>query len=106
MVVVPRVGTLMPTVIGLFSPKFDGVSDFSDGLAAVNVGAQRGMGGKWGYISKTGGVVIAPRFLVAGHFHNGRACAMEETHKDALIDKTGNLNRLDDTEKFRLTTAP
>jgi hypothetical protein len=72
-------------------PRFDGVSDFSEGLAAVNVGAQCGMGGKWGYINKAGAVVIAPRFLFAGHFHNGRACAMEEAHKDAVIDKTGTV---------------
>src|SRR5262245_32454567 len=45
--------------------RFDDGSEFSQGLAAVNVGAQwttgRGaypLGGKWGYIDKTGKLVI------------------------------------------------
>jgi hypothetical protein len=70
-------------------PKFDGISDFSEGLAAVNVGAQCGMGGRWGYVNKAGAVVIAPRFLFAGNFHDGRACVLEQAHKDAVIDETG-----------------
>jgi WG containing repeat len=72
-------------------PKFDGVSDFSEGLAAVNVGAQCGMGGKWGYINTAGSMVVEPRFLVAGQFHNGRACVMEEPHKNAVIDREGTI---------------
>jgi len=72
-------------------PNFDAVSDFSEGLAAVNVGAQCGMGGKWGYINKAGALAIPPRFLFAGHFQNGRACVMEEAHKNVVIDKTGTV---------------
>ena len=72
-------------------PRFGSVSDFSEGLAAINLDAQCGMGGKWGYINQGGVVVIAPRFLFAGQFHNGRACAMEEAHKDVVIDKTGTV---------------
>src|SRR6266700_3238826 len=50
--------------------QFDGLSDFSEGLAAVNLGADCGMGGKWGYIDKNGNTVIPFRFLSAGQFHN------------------------------------
>jgi hypothetical protein len=72
-------------------PKFDAVSDFSEGLAAVNIGAQCGMGGKWGYINKAGSIVISPTFLLAGQFHNGRACVTDESHKNTVIDRTGTI---------------
>jgi hypothetical protein len=70
-------------------PKFDNVSDFSEGLAAINVGAQCGMGGRWGYVNTAGSIVIEPRFLVAGQFHHGRACVVEESHGTSVIDRTG-----------------
>ncbi len=43
------------------------LATFSEGLAAVRVGNERG------YIDKTGKLVINPQFDVAGDFHNGRA---------------------------------
>ena len=49
-------------------PQFDGLSDFSEGLAAVNMGANCGMGGKWGYVDKAGQSVIPFRFLGRGRF--------------------------------------
>ncbi len=71
-------------------PQFDGLSDFSEGLAAVNLGANCGMGGNWGYIDKNGNTVISFRFLSAGQFQNGRACVWEERGKGQLIDRNGN----------------
>ena len=41
--------------------------DFSEGLTPVRTENQ------WGYIDKTGKVVIAPRFVGAGRFRNGIA---------------------------------
>jgi WG containing repeat len=70
--------------------QFAGLSDFSEGLAAVNLGANCGMGGKWGYIDRNGDTVILFRFLSAGQFHNGRACAWEERGKAEVIDRGGN----------------
>lgn len=51
--------------------QFDQAEDFSDGLAAVRVG------GKWGFIDRTGRVVIAPRFIRADRFWNGMARVIE-----------------------------
>jgi len=71
-------------------PQFDGLSDFSEGLAAVNLGANCGMGGRWGYIDKNGNAVIPFRFLSAGQFQNGRACVWEERGKGEVIDRNGS----------------
>jgi hypothetical protein len=70
-------------------PQFDGLSDFSEGLAAVNLGANCGMGGKWGYIDKNGNTVIPFRFLSAEQFQNGRTCVWEERGKGEVIDRNG-----------------
>jgi len=48
-------------------PQYDDARDFSEGLAAVRVG------GKWGYIDRSGKMVIPPRFLRAEPFRGGLA---------------------------------
>lgn len=57
--------------------EFLDAGDFSEGLAAVNVGkANTSMCGKplnYGYIDKTGAFVIKPQFAGAASFRNGRA---------------------------------
>lgn len=64
-------------------PRFDGASNFSEGLAAVAVGD------KYGYIDKTGNMVIPPCYEEARDFHEGLAyVAVGE--KRAFIDKAGN----------------
>ena len=52
-----------------FSPRVVGVSPFSEGLAGLQIG------GKWGFIDKTGAVVINPQFpaLASSGFHDGLA---------------------------------
>jgi hypothetical protein len=74
-------------------PQFDGLSDFSEGLAAVNLGANCGIGGKWGYVDKQGQTVIPFNFLRAGAFHNGRACVAERPREWEVMDRSGNIIR-------------
>ncbi|QOY89865.1 WG repeat-containing protein [Paludibaculum fermentans] len=52
--------------------KFEGTTEFSEGLAAVRVG------GLWGYIDKSGAFAIAPRFLEAEPFSEGAARVIAE----------------------------
>jgi hypothetical protein len=72
-------------------PQFDDLRDFSEGLAAVNLGAKCGMGGMWGYIDKEAHIAIPMKFLFAGQFQDGRACVAEKRGQDELIDRSGNV---------------
>lgn len=63
---------------------------FSDGLAAVCIK------GKWGFIDKTGAMVIPPEYASVTPFHDGLACAYTMEMKDMVghitnfvIDRTG-----------------
>ncbi len=63
-------------------PVFDNVLDFSEGLAGVL------KDDKWGFIDKTGKIVIEPRFDDANSFENGVA-KVEFEGKTGFIDKKG-----------------
>jgi hypothetical protein len=73
----------------VIEPQFNDVRGFSEGLAAVSVGAQ------WGYIDRTGKVVIAPQFDWAAPFSEGLArvqtglAGAEPVY--AFIDTTGKV---------------
>ncbi len=72
-------------------PQFDGAEMFSEGLAAVNLGADKTYsGGKWGYIDKIGKIVIDFKFGHAEPFHGGLAL-VGNTFLGTIgyIDKTG-----------------
>lgn len=87
----------------VIEPQFDGVNDFSEGLARVNIGGKWNgyylVGGKYGYIDQTGKLVIQPQFDWADNFSNGLACINigcepSDGHsfvggKTGYIDKTG-----------------
>jgi hypothetical protein len=75
----------------VIKPQFDGLSDFSEGLAAVNLGGNCGIEGEWGYIDREGQTVIPFRFVWAGAFHNGRACVGEKSGEEELIDRSGTI---------------
>lgn len=72
----------------IINPQFDGVDNFSYGLAVVKINQKRG------YIDANGNVVIAPQFISADAFaKNGLACVAigntEDDLKYGFIDKTG-----------------
>jgi hypothetical protein len=55
-------------------PRYAWAKFFSEGLAAVNVGGDwTGGGGKWGYIDRSGTLVIPAQFDFAEDFSGGLA---------------------------------
>ncbi len=68
----------------IISPKYDSVSVFSEGLAAVELNK------KWGFIDKTGKQVLSLKYDFAGIFHDGLA-PVELNGKSGFIDKTGKI---------------
>lgn len=72
----------------LVKPRFDDVSNFNEGLAAVKIN------GKWGFINKKGKVIIEPQFenpiSYRIGFHEGLA-AVRRDKKWGFIDKKGNV---------------
>jgi hypothetical protein len=80
-------------------PQFELADEFSNGLAAVEVGGKaekfgerlyRHISGKWAYISKTGEIIIPPRFDFADQFSEGLA-RIKLGDKWGYIDKTGKI---------------
>lgn len=67
------------------SEVYHDAKSFSDGLACV----QKDYNGKWGYIDKTGKLVIPYSFERASLFSCGFAC-VEQNGKYGVIDKMGN----------------
>jgi len=78
----------------LLEPKFDDVREFSEGLAAVNVGAKREdarvFDGEWGYVNTKGELVIPLRFEFAQPFSEGLAEVWEK-ESALFIDKAGKV---------------
>lgn len=68
----------------VISPKFQVVSQFSEGLAAVR------LNGTYGYIDQTGEFVIEPQYDVAYSFMSGRAIVFING-VPFLIDKSGKI---------------
>ena len=66
----------------VIKPRFDAAGDFADGLAAVS------LGGKWGYVGKSGSSVIPFKFEQAGVFVDGLA-RVKLYDKWGFIDKNG-----------------
>lgn len=79
----------------VINPQFDYAGEFSEGLAMVKVGD------KWGYIDKTGEMVINPQFDCPPHFNadaNADAVEFSEglapikiSDKWGYTDKTGEM---------------
>ena len=66
------------------SQRYDHVYDFSDGLARIR------HNGKYGYIDKSGRVVIQPQFFYADDFSDGLA-RISKNGKWGYIDKNGKI---------------
>ena len=69
-------------------PQYREATDFSEGLAAVNVGDYNDP--RWGYIDRRGEMVISPIFTKAGTFSEGLA-SVEKEGKRCYIDKSGKV---------------
>lgn len=81
---------------------FEDAEDFSEGFAAVRVpmelswcpqddsGSRVGSTKKWGYIDKSGSMVVPAQFEYAGPFVEGLA-GVSNCSKSGFIDKTGKL---------------
>jgi hypothetical protein len=85
----------------VIEPQFVGAEDFREGLAPVRVhseettwcprersGSRKGFTNKWGYIDKTGKLVIPPQYESAEPFSEGLA-AINNCDEAFFIDKTG-----------------
>jgi len=68
----------------VISPKFERVSDFSEGLAPAM------LDGKAGYINKSGEFVISPKFGAAYQFYEGLA-TIYENYNYGFINKAGKV---------------
>ena len=79
---------LTPTILNSVYPNvfcvYDEVRGFSEGLAAVKLGT------KWGFIDKTGKMVINAQFNYAWPFSEGLAAVLVDD-KWGFIDKTGKM---------------
>ena len=60
--------------------------DFYEGLCYV-----RDKNGKWGFINKSGEIVIPCQYQGWGNFKNGKARVEDENGKEIYIDKNGNV---------------
>lgn len=70
----------------VIDPKFDGASNFSEGMARILVGDYED--GAFGYIDTTGELVIEAKFKGAGIFSEGVAIARDDKGL-GVIDKQG-----------------
>lgn len=70
-------------------PQFLAAHDFSEGLAAVKVATDDGE--KWGFIDKTGKMVIGPKFRnEPGDFHDGYSVVTKNTGYKTFLKKDGS----------------
>jgi hypothetical protein len=74
---IDRAGTGLPG-------RFNNAGAFREGLAPVEVGE------KWGYIDRSGAIVIPPRYAAASSFSEGLA-AVGDREKFGYIDKSGRI---------------
>lgn len=71
----------------MIAPSYSKVQNFNDGLAAVQTAS-----GKWGYIDKTGKMVIEAKFSSEpGPFSEGYAVVEKRDGSKCYIDKQGNI---------------
>lgn len=69
--------------------KFEKAQPFSEGLAAVQIQDENGFTKKWGFIDKSGKMVIEPMFEDAASFKNGLAYVKINAAKQGYINRSG-----------------
>ena len=67
----------------LVPPKYDDVSHFEEGLAAVE------LNGKWGFIDRSGKEVVPPKYDFVAHFEKDGLAEVRLNGKWGFIDRTG-----------------
>ena len=80
-----KIGFMDESGTVVISAKFDFAMPFSEGLAAYCVSCKqvsdneyhRLSGGLWGYINKTGEIIVNPEYESAGSFKNGQATVLK-----------------------------
>lgn len=78
--------TFIDTKGNILTPFFDSAENFSEGLAAVEINNY------WGFIDKTGKIVIDPQFdFILREFSEGIAFVHCKNDKVGAIDKTGKM---------------
>jgi hypothetical protein len=76
-------------------PRYEAVSPFSEGVAAVREG------GKWGYVSDAGEEILPPRYAAAYPFSEGMGVLADADHALlAIVDKSGK--RIDIRENLKI----
>lgn len=72
----------------VINPQFEGIKNFSDGIAAVSIKKDKDSEAVWGYIDKKGKYIINPQFKSANSFKEGMAL-VGDGKKFGFIDKKG-----------------
>jgi len=74
--------------VEIVPPRYDAVGIFSEGMAAVRIGY------KWGYVDKSGNLVISLEYSQAGIFREGLvnvSTGVGEALRYGYVDKSGNM---------------
>jgi hypothetical protein len=96
----------------ILKPKYDDVRQFSDGMAAVNLGAKfrfpgRMIGGKWGFVDKKGNLIVPIKYEYVGDYSEGLGRVTDDAGS-TFLDKSGRkvLSVGGITGSFREGVAP
>ena len=85
-----RGSVIIPARLSFVLPFSEGLAAFCEGCKEIKDGEHSRMeGGKWGYIDKSGKVVINAIYIIAGKFDGSKA-RVEDERGSYYIDKKGN----------------
>ena len=101
----------------VLKPTYDDARPFSEGMAAVNIGAEennlmipgRRFGGKWGYVDEAGTLVVPAQYTHAYAFSDGLGMVWNRPEGTLFFDRSGVIQlriREGITGSFREGLAP